>query len=478
MTTDQTLELFLPFDRFRVLEVKQTLSDGRANSWMAEQKGSGRRVLVKWMDRAIDPEFDAWLARHDWIGWGRVAEVKRGPGQSFLVRDWIDGVTLHQLIGDGTTVVSEAHMRLVFARVCRVLSRLHQLGNAHGRLKPANLIAEGKNVYVTDPEPSTSGRRGLVPETTKEVEVDGDPHYMSPEQLRNEPVTPASDVYTLACVLYETLAGRPPFGHANPMMLCYLHFSAQPEPIWKFRSDITHSLEMLLRKCFAKDPAIRFSDAAELEAALMEGVEGYDAELTLAARYEDSLRLMSRLQQARALGGGKPAADTLPATPEEDAEKREALLRRLRQDEEKAAQDSADVGTVASPRTGESSPSRTKQLSLGDIRRAVELARSGADPGELIAKLQQSPIGSAPVPQDFEPIPSNFEFPQMDPLAPLASLDQMETESDLWPQPPQDSLIPSQGHNLWKLAFLLVLIYALAVTVILITALMRTNPPT
>jgi serine/threonine protein kinase len=223
------------------------------------------------------------------------------------------------------------------------------------------VIINGSTIHLVDPESNAHARRGSVGEMTQEFHVTGDLHYLSPEQLRGHRPTPASDVYTLGCMLYEALVGRPPFGHANPVMLCSLHFTADPEPLWRFRSDLTDRTEMLIRKCLAKDPQVRFQSAVELEHALLLGIEGQESELAMAEKYEESMNLLSRLERGR-----KPAPPV--AAPEDRAPADDsALLAELRKQQEDAAAASEPLlqrgdDEAAGPKA---SPSRTSQLSRG-----------------------------------------------------------------------------------------------------------------
>jgi serine/threonine protein kinase len=478
MATDRTIELFLPLDRLRILEVKNTLPDGRAISWLAEEKSGGRQVLVRSVDAPIDDAYDAWLHRADWLHWGRLTEIKRGEDHCYLVREWIDGVSLSGLIGDGTAVVPELPTRVMFARIARLLARLHHEREVHGRLKPGNVIINGSTIHLVDPESNAHARRGSVGEMTQEFHVTGDLHYLSPEQLRGHRPTPASDVYTLGCMLYEALVGRPPFGHANPVMLCSLHFTADPEPLWRFRSDLTDRTEMLIRKCLAKDPQVRFQSAVELEHALLLGIEGQESELAMAEKYEESMNLLSRLERGR-----KPAPPV--AAPEDRAPADDsALLAELRKQQEDAAAASEPLlqrgdDEAAGPKA---SPSRTSQLSRGDIRRALEMARAGGaslppDPPPLPPAQPAEPRRDPDViqPEDWELIRPPYEFPPLEPMESFEGLYAPEEEDGFLleeSQPFQQR--PGAGNSGWQTAFFIVLIYAFVVTLILIKQILTT----
>ncbi|MEO8377459.1 MAG: protein kinase, partial [Candidatus Sumerlaeota bacterium] len=364
-----TVELFLPFDRLKILAVQNTLTDGRAISWQAQETATGAKMLVRNVESPLDPGYNSWLRRADWPQWGRVTELKDVPGRSWIVREWIEGESLATLIGDGTAVIPELAARIMFSRLCRVVARLHRENEAHGRLKPFNVIAQGTKLFVVDPESNTVARQGSPADLTQEFHVSGDLHYLSPEQLAGLPLTPAADIYAIGCMMYETIVGRPPYGHVNPVMLCSLHFSGEYDPIWKFRTDITDVFEMLIRKCLAKDPILRFQSAVELEHALLKGVEGHESEITVSSKYEDSMNLLTRLRKARQVDSMVTTQSGEEQRPHSLEETDSALLERLKKQQAEAASASEAVleqsaAIEAALKTG---PSRTSQLSRADI---------------------------------------------------------------------------------------------------------------
>jgi serine/threonine protein kinase len=144
-------------------------------------------------------------------------------------------------------------------QVAGALDAVHQRGIVHRDLKPSNILLDIQgNAYLTD--------FGIA----KELEVDthmthpgtflGSPAYISPEQLRNEAVTPQTDIYSLGIILYELLTGKHPFITDNLAPLIQQHLN---EPLPSLLEDYAHlpvAVDWVLARATAKHPAARYND--------------------------------------------------------------------------------------------------------------------------------------------------------------------------------------------------------------------------
>jgi eukaryotic-like serine/threonine-protein kinase len=187
-----------------------------------------------------------------------IGHAEEGP---YYVAELVEGESLAERLRRGPLPVAEA--RSVAEQLCRALASAHAQGVVHCDVKPANvLLAAGGRVKVGD-----FGIARLAEGTSQALSatVAGTPRYMSPEQARGRPTSPATDVYSAGVVLYEMLAGEPPFAHGSPVELGLRHLQDEPPPL---PARVPAALRQLVRRALAKDPAERYPDGAAMAAAL------------------------------------------------------------------------------------------------------------------------------------------------------------------------------------------------------------------
>lgn len=157
----------------------------------------------------------------------------------------------------------------IFTQVARGLHYAHLHGVVHRDLKPSNiLLDDAGNAYLTD-----FGLAKLVEnslEITASGNIVGTPTYMSPEQLRGEPVNARSDIYSLGVILYHMLVGKPPFesDDQNMVSVIYQQLEKLPPPPHELNPDVPPAVEAVILQALAKTPETRFSSAAEMADAL------------------------------------------------------------------------------------------------------------------------------------------------------------------------------------------------------------------
>ncbi|HEV2751216.1 MAG TPA: serine/threonine-protein kinase [Gemmatimonadales bacterium] len=190
----------------------------------------------------------------------------------YIVMRCVDGPSLRHLL--------EKHQRLSVrdaARIARqaadALGYAHQQGVVHRDVKPDNILLDGTgHVLVTDFGIAKAAQEASVSQLTTEGMVVGTPHYMSPEQATGERVDARSDVYSLGIVLYQMLAGAPPFDGDSAQAILMKQATATPAPIRRVRQDVPSPLAAVVDRTLAKDPAERFQTAEELSHALVEAL--------------------------------------------------------------------------------------------------------------------------------------------------------------------------------------------------------------
>lgn len=202
---------------------------------------------------------------------GIVAHVAHGQaqdGQPFLAMEWLDGQDLGQRLQSGPLL--EQDCITLLNHVCDALQEAHGRGVLHRDLKPANLfLVDGdvRKVKLLD--------FGLVRWTanpkrlTKSGELLGTPEYMAPEQARGRrDLTPAVDLFSLGCILYECLCGQPAFAADHLTAVLVKILFEQPMHISRRGIPVSRALLALLDSLLAKNPIARVPDAAALKAAL------------------------------------------------------------------------------------------------------------------------------------------------------------------------------------------------------------------
>jgi tetratricopeptide (TPR) repeat protein len=188
--------------------------------------------------------------------------------QPYLVMEWLDGCDLAERLAREPPAIAESVALL--RRVAGGLASVHAKGIVHRDLKPSNLFLPGgrlDQVKIIDfGIARASHARGTL---TAASVVIGTPEYMAPEQAReSRGVDARADVFSLGCVLFECLTGRPPFAGPHPMaVLARLLFEEAPR-VSELREGVPDALADLVDRMLCKDPGGRPGDAAELAAEL------------------------------------------------------------------------------------------------------------------------------------------------------------------------------------------------------------------
>lgn len=198
----------------------------------------------------------------------------------YIVMEYIDGRTLRDLIESGGALDAAAG-RALLAAVASALAAAHDRGIIHRDVCPGNIYLENRTGRAVLGDFGiaallASGSASAVRLTGAGVLL-GQTSYMSPEQIRGEPVTEQSDVYSFGVLAYDVLAGRGPYDAATDAQLLAAHVQREPLRLRELRPGIDATLAALIERCLAKDPNRR-PRAQELAAALAApGVSALDA---------------------------------------------------------------------------------------------------------------------------------------------------------------------------------------------------------
>ncbi|MCF2526992.1 protein kinase domain-containing protein [Yinghuangia soli] len=184
----------------------------------------------------------------------------------FLVMEYIDGRTLAETLHAGPLPVARA---VSIARdVADTLVHSHGLGLIHRDIKPSNImVTTAGTVKVLD----FGIAKALAATTTRLTATGlmvGTPAYLSPEQIDGDDVDARTDIYSLGCLLYELLTGRPPFTGDSPFAVMNQHLTKTPPPPSARRADVPDQVDALTLFALAKSPDQRYPDAAAFRSAL------------------------------------------------------------------------------------------------------------------------------------------------------------------------------------------------------------------
>jgi eukaryotic-like serine/threonine-protein kinase len=199
-----------------------------------------------------------------------VTVIDRGEdgGRQFIVFEYIDGQNLKQLVESKGRLPVRTALGLA-VEVGHALAFAHESGLVHRDVKPQNVLLGNGDVKVTDFGIARSAdvQQGLTQTGT----VLGTSDYIAPEQASGQAVSALSDVYSLGVVVYELLAGSPPYSGENFVAVAMRHVNDPVPSVAAARPDVPLRLDAALRRAMAKDPAERFDSMAAFVAEL-EGV--------------------------------------------------------------------------------------------------------------------------------------------------------------------------------------------------------------
>ena len=181
-------------------------------------------------------------------------------GQLFLVMDCYEGETLKSRIARGHFGIAEVID--IAVQIAEGLQKAHEKGIVHRDIKPANIIItkDGVVKILDFGLAKLAGQAGI----SKAGSIVGTAAYMSPEQARGEDVDHRTDIWSLGVVLYEMVAGRPPFTSEFDQALIYLILKEEPPPIADLRSDVSSSLVSVVSKAIQKDRDRRYQNVADM----------------------------------------------------------------------------------------------------------------------------------------------------------------------------------------------------------------------
>src|ERR671913_1334536 len=190
------------------------------------------------------------------FAWGETRDAT-----SYIVMEYLPGGTLkHRITSEGALTARTA--AAVALQIAKALRAAHEHGIIHRDIKPHNiLITDSGHVKVAD---FGIARAAQTTTISDHGDILGTAHYISPEQAMGEPVSPASDLYSLGVVLYEMLTGRVPFEVENLSELPAAHAGGPPPHPRELNPKIPESTDALVMRLLCRDPDDRYASANQL----------------------------------------------------------------------------------------------------------------------------------------------------------------------------------------------------------------------
>ena len=241
---------------------------GMGTVYVAEQPSPARKVVLK----LLRPELssDAGFRRR-FIHESEAAASTEHPnivpiysageadGVLYIAMRFVEGEDLRELIARDGPAPPERAVEIV-SQVASALDAAHARGLVHRDVKPSNVLLDRQgNAYLSD--------FGLIKRSqvdsglTETGQFMGSIEYCAPEQIRGEQVDGRADVYSLACVLFEAVAGRPPFRRDREIATLYAHLEQEPPVLSSVASSSNDELDVVVAKGLAKAPSERYETA-------------------------------------------------------------------------------------------------------------------------------------------------------------------------------------------------------------------------
>lgn len=269
-----------PLERYEPLELLGR--GGLGEVYLARDPQLARNVAVKCL-MAVDEETVVVFHRE-----AKIASRLHHPnivgtldfgttegGRPYIAFEYFKGISLEQLIAERGGRLDEKFVRKLFVAVAKALSYIHEHKVFHRDMKPSNIMvnlddADALQMRIIDFGVSAIKEdiqnRSLVQGKT----IVGTPVYMSPDPARGEEFDARSEIYSLGCIMYECLAGEPPFDAPSTAEVLDLHIAEEPPPLHEVDPEVrvSRELEQIIFRCLAKDKLERFQTMADLADAL------------------------------------------------------------------------------------------------------------------------------------------------------------------------------------------------------------------
>jgi serine/threonine-protein kinase len=260
---------------YRVLE--QIGHGGTSVVYLAEHVRLGRKAALKLLSPGFgDADFSDRFVRESQLAAGidhpaivPVYDAGEAGGVLYIAMAHVEGSDLRALLAEEGPLAPRRALRIL-GQVASALDAAHARGLVHRDVKPANiLVGADDRAFLSD--------FGAVKELagagmTRTGAFLGTIEYAAPEQIEGKALDARTDVYALACVLYECLAGEPPFHRESEVAVLNAHLHAAPPELRKSQPELPEALDRVIAKAVSKSPLDRYASCGELVAAAREAL--------------------------------------------------------------------------------------------------------------------------------------------------------------------------------------------------------------
>ncbi len=257
-------------DRYSLGEMIGT--GGMADVYIGQDLRLNRKVAVKILrsDLARDPSFVARFRKEalaaaglNYPGIVAVYDSGEEGNSSYIVMELVTGHTLREIVHSGERLSVQRSLEVV-AGVLEALSYSHANGIIHRDIKPGNImLTDSGDVKVMD-FGIARALDDIGATMTNTWNVVGTAQYLSPEQATGEVADRRSDIYSVGCLLYELLTGKPPFSGDTPVSIAYQHVSMPFLPPSEVVPGLDQNLDKVLAVALSKDPSQRYQNADDM----------------------------------------------------------------------------------------------------------------------------------------------------------------------------------------------------------------------
>lgn len=183
----------------------------------------------------------------------KILDAVMDGDMNYMVMEYVEGSTLEQY-AEVDSLLPISTIAEITYKCCKALEYAQYQGVTHRDIKPANILLQGKtNIKISD-----FGSAAIQNQQTTQVSGVGSPAYMSPEQVKELPLTHQTDIYSLGVVIYKLLTGKLPFDASNNFSMIYHIINIEPPPPSMFRPETPPELDAIVRRAMEKDMAKRY----------------------------------------------------------------------------------------------------------------------------------------------------------------------------------------------------------------------------